>query len=614
MSFVVACSRALLAGAAALTLVVAPALSQQRPSTPPAPGSAPTTPGSQTPAPKAPAPKTPGAASGGVTADAPQPPRQAKSFIPQILVPGSYFHGVHGLAFNKDDQLFVGSVVGQSIYRVNVDSGDVDIIVDAPAGMADDIAIAPDGTMAWTAFLTGTIYIQRPGQKEARVIATGLPGINSLAFRTEKDKEPRLFATQVFLADALWEIDIKDLKNVDRPDFKPVNYADGQRKPIMSDIGGLNGFDFGPDGLLYGPLWFRGQIVRIDVDKATMTVVADGFKTPAAANFDRDKGNLFVVDTALGQLVQVNPLSGDKTLIATLRPGLDNLAIDGRNRVFVTSMVDNGVYLVDTPTGNWRTVIEGRLAIPGDVAVHNEGDRETLHLADVFSYRTVDGVTGAVDTRLRMHGDPLDYPMGVSVNDKHVILSSWFTNSVQRVDRRTGRSVEILHEFKAPMDAIETARGELIVLEAGGNLLRVGGEQGRDRAVIAKDLAAPTAMAEGPDNVVYVTETGSGTIVRIDLASGARTMVADNLKGPEGIAMGPDGRLYVAEVGTEMVLAIDPKDGSRTEIARNVRMGLRPTPGLPPAYIITGVAVGRSGAVYVTSDKRNAIYKFIPQY
>ena len=50
----------------------------------------------------------------------------AKEYNQQFLVPGSWFHGVHGLAFNKDDQLFAGSVIGQTIYRVQVDSGEVD--------------------------------------------------------------------------------------------------------------------------------------------------------------------------------------------------------------------------------------------------------------------------------------------------------------------------------------------------------------------------------------------------------------------------------------------------------------------------------------------------------
>ena len=51
--------------------------------------------------------------------DAALPP-QPKEYNQQILVPGSWFHGVHGLAFNKDDQLFAGSVLGQTIYRVQV--------------------------------------------------------------------------------------------------------------------------------------------------------------------------------------------------------------------------------------------------------------------------------------------------------------------------------------------------------------------------------------------------------------------------------------------------------------------------------------------------------------
>ena len=82
-----------------------------------------------------------------------------KEYGQQFLVQGSWFHGVHGLAFNKDDQLFAGSVIGQTLYRVQVDSGEVDRVIDPPTGMADDIAFADDGTMAWTAFLIGKVYV-----------------------------------------------------------------------------------------------------------------------------------------------------------------------------------------------------------------------------------------------------------------------------------------------------------------------------------------------------------------------------------------------------------------------------------------------------------------------
>src|SRR4029450_13060951 len=102
-----------------------------------------------------PAPSPPPAASA--------PAAPAKEYDQQFLVAGSWFHGVHGLAFNKDDQLFAGSVVGQTIYRVQVDSGEVDRVIDTPMGIADDLAFGDDGTMAWTAFLVGKVYIRRPG-------------------------------------------------------------------------------------------------------------------------------------------------------------------------------------------------------------------------------------------------------------------------------------------------------------------------------------------------------------------------------------------------------------------------------------------------------------------
>jgi sugar lactone lactonase YvrE len=541
-------------------------------------------------------------------ANAPAPAPAApvpKSYLTQFLVPGSHFHGVHGLAFDRDDQLFVGSVVGQSLYKVQVETGEVEIRVGAPEGMADDIAFSPEGAMAWTSFLTGIVHARAKPDQPIKQLATGLPGINSLAFT----KEGRLFATQVFLGDALWEIDTGPLK----ADAKPDTPIKPPRK-VMEGMGGLNGFQFGPDGLLYGPLWFKGQVVKVDVDKATITTVADGFKVPAAVNFD-SKDNLYVVDTALGQVIKVEPSSGQKTLIATVKPSIDNLAIDSRDRLFITNMADNGVYLVDTATGQVRTVVEGKLAVPADIAVWSDGAKDTLYVPDIFTYRTVDGASGEVSTVLRMQSDQLEYPFGVSVNAKHTILTSWFTNSVQRIERASGKSLAILHDFKAPVDAIEAEDGSLLVLELGtGSLLRVKGNDGKDRTTIAKELNAPVAMASAGPGAVYVTELGSGAVIRINLANGAKTVVASNLKAPEGIDVAPDGRLIVAEVGLRRLIAIDPKDGAITPLANNLAIGLQGFQGGPPAYVPTGVAVGKTGAIYVSSDVRNAIYKLTPQF
>src|SRR5437763_5507557 len=397
----------------------------------------------------------------------------AQTYEVTKLVPGSAFHGVHGLGVDKSGRLFAGSVAGAALYEVDRNNGTAKIVIPTPEGMADDIAFAPDGTMAWTGFLTGNLY-SRKGDGPIKKLASGLPGINSLAYR----KDGRLYATQVFLGDALYEIDVEGVK---------------PPRKIMEKMGGLNGVEFGPDDMLYGPLWFKGQGAKVDVDKAELSVVADGFKVPAAVNFD-SKGNLWVVDTALGQLVRVDPKTGEKKMIAQLKPSLDNLAIDDKDRIFVSNMADNGIQEVDPEAGTARQLIIGKLALPGGIGVVSDGDKDTIYVADVFAYRTVDGATGEVSEPARMHADgvKVECPVSATANADEVILSSWVTRTVQVIDRKTGATREMLHDFKAPHDAIRLDDGSSLVNELGTkSLVQASGEHGKDRKALAADLDAP---------------------------------------------------------------------------------------------------------------------------
>jgi sugar lactone lactonase YvrE len=514
----------------------------------------------------------------------------AQTYEVTKLVPGSAFHGVHGLGIDKSGRMFAGSVAGAALYEVDLTDGTAKIAIPTPEGMADDIAFAPDGTMAWTGFLTGDLY-SRKGDGPIKKLASGLAGINSLAYR----KDGRLYATTVFLGDTLYEIDIEGIK---------------PPRMIMEKMGGLNGFEFGPDDLLYGPLWFKGQVVKVDVDKAELTVVADGFKTPAAVNFD-SKGNLWVVDAALGQLVRVDPKTGAKKMVAQLKPSLDNLAIDDKDRIFVSNMADNGIQEVDAETGAAKQVIVGKLALPGGIGVVSDGLKDTIYVADVFAYRTVDGTTGEVSEPARMHaaGVTLEYPMSATAKGDEVILSSWYTGTVQVIDRKTGATREMMHGFKAPHDAIRLGDGSLLVNELGSkSLIRASGEHGKDRTVLAGGLEGPVGLVGGAKGDVYVTEAFAGQVSKVE-SNGEKTVVAKDLKMPEGIALAPDGELIVAEVGAKRLVQIDPASGNVSEIAGNLPIGLVGAPGGLPTNIPTGVGVGASGTIYFSSDIENAIYK-----
>jgi hypothetical protein len=232
--------------------------------------------------------------------------------------------------------------------------------------------------------------------------------------------------------------------------------------------------------------------------------------------------------------------------------------------------------------------------------VVSEGLKDTIYVADVFAYRTVDGATGEVSELARMHADgvTLEYPMSATAKGDEVILSSWFTGTVQVIDRKTGKTREMMHGFKAPHDAIRLEDGSILVNELGSkSLIRAGGEHGKDRSVLIGDLEGPVGLVGGSSGEVFVTEAFSGQVSTVK-SSGEKTVIARDLKMPEGIALAPDGKLIVAEVGAKRIVEIDPQNANVKEIAGNLPIGLPAAPGGLPTNIPTGVAVGASGTIY----------------
>lgn len=506
---------------------------------------------------------------------------------PQVLVPGSSFHGVHGLAIDKQGRLLAGTVVGNDTWEVDRTTGAAKVLIPAPQGEADDLAVGPKGELAWTSYSQGIVRYRENDGAEIKELAKGLPGINSIAFN---QKTGKLYASQVFMGDALWEVDVK-----------------GKTAPrqIAKDLGGFNGFEVGPDGLLYGPLWFKGQVVKIAPADGKITVINSEFKTPAAANLD-GKGNLYVLDTKEGTLNKVELKTGQKSQVAKLASGLDNLAIAPDGTIYVSNMDDNSVQSVSPQNGEVKTLTKGKLAAPAGMKL--EGDN--LLVADVFAFRAINIKTGDVRDVYRAHDSALEYPGAVGVGGKLIALSSWSTNTVQLLDRATQKELEVVHGFKAPSDALPLADGSVLVAElAAGAITRISGEHYATRSELAKELAGPAQMIEGSDGAVYLTEA-AGRLTKIDLATGAKSVVAEGLAMPEGLAETPWGTFMVAESATKRVVEIDPRTGAKTTVAENLPIGLTPgRPGMPPAYLATGVAVDRDGTVYVTADMDNSLLR-----
>ncbi len=510
---------------------------------------------------------------------------------PQELVAPSPFHGVHGLAVDGQGRLLAGSVIGNAIWQVDADAGTAKEMIKGPKGQADDIAIGPNGELAWTSYLQGVLRMRTSDDSEIIDVASGLPGINSLAFDPSNGK---LYGSQVFLGDALYEFDLNG----------------GAPRKIAEDLGGFNGFEVGKDGMLYGPLWFKGQVVRIDPASGEINMIADGFEVPAAVNFD-SKGMLWVADTKAGTLVQVDPATGEKGRVVTLATSLDNLAIDGEDHIYVSNMADNAVTLVNGETGESKVIVSGEAAVPAGMKLSEDG--KTLYFADIFALRSVDTQTGAVTDIRRMQEGDLEYPFSVGVSDTHLLAGSWFTGTVQVLDRADLGTVTMLHGFKAPTDAMELADGSLLIAEiATGNLVRAHGENWHETEPVVTGLQGPVQMITASDGMIYVTEA-VGRMTRVNPSDWSTTTVAEGLALPEGLAEAPDGRLIVAETAAKRLTAVNPATGATEVLVEDLPIGLAAGPGLPPSYVTTGVAVDGDGVIYVAADGNNAIYRIAPK-
>jgi sugar lactone lactonase YvrE len=531
------------------------------------------------------------------------PPTAAAAAEPgaPVLARGAALHGANGMLFDRHDRLHIASVAGREIVVMDPHSGAIldrlgpDRGVEGP----DDLSFGPDGALYWTSFFTGAVSRRAPDGTTS-TIAQLEPGVGAITF----SDDGRLFVAVSFPggADALYELD-----------------PNGGTPPrlIAQGLGGLNAMDWGADGLLYGPLSLAGQVVRINVDSGAITRLAKGFGLPTAAKFD-SRGRLYVVDQRSGkghgEVVRVDLGSGRKTVIARLAAGLDNLAFDAHDRLFVSSFHDGFIAEVQ-PDGAVRMVSSGGMISPGGVAALPRGrDSESVFVADLFSLRELDARTGqqrGVERGIAGFSPLLSPVFTVAPDGGRLLLSSWFLNAVQVWDPVAQAPVATYDGFAGPLNAIRF-QGDLVVAEQGGSVVRAQGANPAERATLAAGLGVPAGLAATDDDL-WVGEWGTGRVLQL-VADGQPLapprVVAAGLSAPEGLAVTSDqSSLLVVESGAGRLGRIELATGRVTTVAEGLALGAQGIPGLLPTWSFNGVAVGRSGAVYVSGDKANVLYR-----
>jgi sugar lactone lactonase YvrE len=512
-----------------------------------------------------------------------------------VLVRGAPIVGAaNGIFFDPDDKLWVASVFGQAIRKIDPESG----AILEQLGLADYVVFPDDltfdafGTLYWTDPLIGAAFRRPPGGPTFPV-ALGFPSANPITF----SDDGRLFIAQCFdtgpAGNGIFEVDPSG-------SFTTSAIRTG-------DLGcASNGMDWW-DGKLFSPRWYEGRVVEVDIATGDLTDVTTGWGIPTAVKFN-SIGELFAVNQGNGEVVKIDRATGDREVLAVFPYGwADNLAFDSTDRLFVSSAAEGTVAEI-LSDGGIRIVSPGGMTVPMGVALIGD----TVYVGEPQTVRGFNRHSGepVSVTRSAFGIGPALFTTAVSSIGDNLVLLSFTTGQVLLWDPSTDSAIG-QSLFAAPIDA-EPIGDELLISDAGtGSVVRVSVSDLDARETIASGFYFPAGLAVDNGNA-YVSDTVLGAvfqIIRDGEVLALPDMVADGLAGPEGIALRSGGNhLLVVEGATSSLKEINLRSGKVKTIAKD--LGFQPSVGPElPAQWFNDVDIDRAGAMYINSDGANVIYR-----
>ena len=500
---------------------------------------------------------------------------------PLLFKSGAKISGVNGIHFGPDGLLYAASVIGSTISVVDTQAKKIVSEYGPAQGVfgPDDVAFNSEGDFYWTSILTGQVAGFLSDGSLVTAAELG-PGVNPITF----SDDDRLFVSQCFFGTGLYEVD-------------PSGTAPA--RSIRDDLGpgcGLNGMDWGPDGRLYGPRWFNGEVISVDVETGESRTEVTGLMVPAAVKFD-SRGRLHILDTGSGEVIR-QEADGRNAVVATLSRGLDNFAFDKADNLFVSSYADG--FISKVTSEGVEEVLPGGLSHPGGLVVL-EGN---LVVADIQSVRAVNARTGDDVWTLRniFQFAPIGTATAIANHGADLLLTSWLDNTVKVLDPISGEITLALTTLNIPVSAVKFGDHYAVTLH-GDNTLSLFADDGSLVSVLSDDFDAPTHVVHYGDRLL-VSDRKRGEIVAVD-SSGNQEVIVAGLNSPEGIAV-LEQTIFIYEGDTG---EIKRHDASGTQVIATLTPGSpAATPAQPPSMVFNGLTI-HAGALFATDERERAIYR-----
>ena len=398
-----------------------------------------------------------------------------------------------------------------------------------------------------------------------------------------------MFVTKAIAHDVVYRLDLSD------PDAEPIKVA--------SEIGWSNSMQFHPqNGDLYSPVNLYGEINRWKKDSTTgeREKVFSGLEFPAAIEFDA-AGNIYVAEFLTGEVSKLDLETGGKTVMATLAPGLDNVAVSPEGRVFASEFPTDRlveVYLDGRPP---RQVTAPSLGIvPEGMVILGEGDNERLLFKDAFYLKEVDQKTyesrliataGFIEPVLGNIASGNYRPEDITVN-KAGVATLTFGQTMHKVDDNTviyaGGAADFSNTAlgaiqvydveqekavrtflaKRPIDAVMV--GENIYYPAVDRTVNRVTPDGKHEVIF--ESTYPLGLAADESNLL-LGDYVEGKIYQL-IKDGKELkepeVLITGLSGPEVIKLSHNGDLLVMEAKADRLTRINLSTGEKTVLATDL--------------------------------------------
>jgi sugar lactone lactonase YvrE len=287
-------------------------------------------------------------------------PSLASGWNLKRLTQPSRLFGANGVCTGPDGRVYVAQVSGSQVSAIDVTTGEIETI-SAKGGdivAPDDLVFDDQGNLYATEITEGRVSVRAPNGA-TRVVQGDMPSANPIAFH-----QGRLLAGECRINGRILQLDRNG----------------GAPRVLVENVPMPNAMEVGPDGKLYFPVMATNEIWRVSLDGGKPETVAKDLGVPDSVKFD-SKGYIVSTQVASGQVLRIDPRNGERTVLADIAPGLDNLTFVGE-RLFVSSI--SGQINEILPGGKLRSLVADGFNWPLGLAMGEDG---FLYVADgPYSY------------------------------------------------------------------------------------------------------------------------------------------------------------------------------------------------------------------------------------